>query len=417
MKNTCWKLFSYLTIDHQAAQDRLNEMASVGWELDLLLFDLFARFRRTERTDLTYFLDWADPNETEESDYLRMCAEAGWDIKDELGYWNLYVSRPGLSPVPIQTDPELEYQRFRQKALRRMALNLIPLLLTVLSLGAVSLVLGTPLGLHFWEGQSESMIDFALLVLLPLWSLGGLAHLVLLWHRLRSWQKALRRGKAPSPSRQAAEIWKVISALGFLLPLLFFFLSEAVELLLNSGGRGRAGFSFILLLLCFTFQSFRRNARKERQFRILLLSCAGVCLICLLLHTPFRSFFPGRLPTGTLLENTVVDGEFFRTDAPLGSYRSWAERAVMENGEPDPMELSLFQARTYVTAGFAQRMAQAWAEEGHMAPAEGLDGVWRSKNGTGYVLLYKNTCLSVLYYEGPPEVLYQSARKWMESLS
>ena len=184
MKETCWKLFCYLIIDHRAAQAWLNRMAEDGWELVHIYFGLFARFRRTERTDLSYFLDWADPKYLETSDYLQLCSDAGWEPVQTVDYLNLYASRPGTSPAPIQTDSELEYRRFRQKALRRMALGgviafvvtpliLLPLLLLPSSANVSPQEIAADL-------LSSSLTSSLILFCLPFWLAGGLAYLALL---------------------------------------------------------------------------------------------------------------------------------------------------------------------------------------------------------------------------------------------
>lgn len=51
---------------------------------------------------------------------------------ETVGYLNIYASRPGTDPLPIQTDPALEYQRYRKKVLRRMLLADLPLLIPLL---------------------------------------------------------------------------------------------------------------------------------------------------------------------------------------------------------------------------------------------------------------------------------------------
>ena len=113
-ESTCWRLFSYLAIDYKAAQAELDRMAAEGWALERVHSGVLARFRRTDRTDLRYFLDWTDATKPEEHDYLQLCTEAGWELVETVGYLNIYASRPGTGPLPIQTDPALEYQRYRK---------------------------------------------------------------------------------------------------------------------------------------------------------------------------------------------------------------------------------------------------------------------------------------------------------------
>ena len=81
MEKTCWRPFAYLVPDHLAAQDHLNAMAKKGWELDRIAWGYFAKFKRSQREDLTYFLDWTDPEKGEQEDYLQLCRDAGWDLE------------------------------------------------------------------------------------------------------------------------------------------------------------------------------------------------------------------------------------------------------------------------------------------------------------------------------------------------
>ena len=83
MKDTCWKPFGFLVMDHREAQEFLNSMAAQGWEMADFRFGML-KFRRTERTDLRYFIDWTDPRKGEEEDYLQLCEEAGWELRESL---------------------------------------------------------------------------------------------------------------------------------------------------------------------------------------------------------------------------------------------------------------------------------------------------------------------------------------------
>ena len=110
--------FPYQLADAKAMAAELNRLAAEGWELEHIYLGLFARFRRTERRDLTYFLDWTSA--LEDAEYLQLCSDAGWAFVQSVGYLNFYAAKPDARPLPIQTDPELEYQRFQKKTARNV---------------------------------------------------------------------------------------------------------------------------------------------------------------------------------------------------------------------------------------------------------------------------------------------------------
>lgn len=391
MKNTCWKLFSYRTIDHQAAQDFLNEMASEGWQLNLIVLNLFARFQRTERTDLSYYLDWADPKRVEDPDYIRMCAESGWFIKYELGYWNLYESRPGFSPVPIQTDPELEYQRFRRKAVRRAVIS------GVISWGFLFLYVGllfallSGVGTRFdWEDflldifSQDIAVTFAL-VFLPLIVAAGFLSLRAQLRRLWVWRRALRLGEVPCFSRKTAEVWKRVHFLYFCFTVLFF-LSMLAETLVNGGFQWGSAVGIGVVGLWYLTRDNTNRMRFQMGLAAFILG--GSLLLAMALHAPFRSVFPGRFPTAPLTETGVVGRVLTQTDAPLGSSLDWMEQ--------DDDHRYWFTARTWAIPALAERDAERAAEG--MYPVLEQQGVWIREHGVA--LFYRgNTVVEVIYGE------------------
>ncbi len=48
----------------------------------------------------------------DDPDYLRLCVDAGWMRVARVGNLNLFKSAPGRDPVPIQTDRDIERERF-----------------------------------------------------------------------------------------------------------------------------------------------------------------------------------------------------------------------------------------------------------------------------------------------------------------
>ena len=423
MKKTCWKLFSYLTIDHEAAQNFLNSMARKGWEPDIFWTRPLIRFKKTGRTDLCYFLDWADPTYTEDPEYLRLCEDSGWVFLRQLGYWNLYVSRPGVTPTPIQTDPKVEYERFREKVLHRMAIGAG---LTVLVIAIFfSLIAGTTVdwGSLFFDSFAMSyLLPFALLFL-PFGLTAGLVYMLLLFLRLSAWKKAVLAGE-PSPSSRAPEFWKTISGV-FTLMLLPFLPCMLIDFLLN--GTWNWGYPigiFIGSLLNLTRKGLPSQQLQQQSIGGIIL--AAIMVLCMLLHGPVRSVFPGRLPTAPIVEtNFVDDGRYSkvtRSDGLLGSEASWWERGADDQGQPDPRFLYHVSAQTWLSPAFAEKALEKATAD--MTPLEGTDGVWFQAWETQCRLLFLRgtTLLEISNYDYDPEVsfqalpIYPASLAWLEQL-
>lgn len=229
MRQKKQELCAFLMFDYKAIQELLNRRAGEGWAFAGMRLGLLARYARCEPGEYHYFLDWCDPIRGDEG-YLELCADAGWELIWEQGYLRFFRSRPGEDPAPIQTDGALEYQRFRKKALRRMALSGVLLLLTALFNFLMYLPL---LGEYdvsvtarevLW-GFLEHGNTGAAVVLLALPALVGLAvYLVLLAHRLLQWQGAARRGEPlPVPSLAGTRARGALQLLCWLCTVVLFF--------------------------------------------------------------------------------------------------------------------------------------------------------------------------------------------------
>lgn len=409
MKNTCWRPFSYLILDREGAQRRLNAMAARGWALDRVRFGLLARFRRTWRTDLRYFLDWSDPLFQEDPDYLQLCADAGWEPVQEVEYLNLYASRPGTSPSPIQTDPELEYQRFRKKVLRRMGIGvavclfaLLPLLFDLLSPSPSPAWLTAPL-------LSSSLIFSALPFLLPCWLAGGAAYLILLLRRLWVWRRQIRAGRpltglAPWASR----LWGGIRALGYLsLGLIIVFLLG--DILLN----GLLNPSYLVgaLIGCGLVLLWRRKNPRRKPPPRSMLALLGAMVLCALLHGPARTIWPSRIPQPPALgaQSRVIPGTVQRRDSLLGSQARWQEEFPLADRGDEVCTVSC-TAYTWSSPALAERFLSA--EAAGMAPLPEEEGSWHSTvvaRGSSYLILN-------WYLRGPGVPPLEEAAAWLEAL-
>lgn len=416
MKDTRWRLFSYLVIDHKAAQADLNAMAEQGWELEKLWTELpLAKFRRTERTDLRYFVDWADTAKPEESAYLQLCKDAGWELVHTQGYRNVYASTPGCAPLPIQTDPELEYQRFRKKVVRRIAMAaVLPQLPWVVYFfwlfcleGAAPPAVTQMLRSLFLSSNGLSLFLLTLPLLLPALLVYGLC----MAGQLLVWRRAVREGTSPQPSLPAARRRGLLTLLAqpyFLLLAVLLF----ADILFN--GLGNIGLPIgIFVGGGIRWYMYGHDPRIRRQL-VKLFAAAGAMLLCFCLHGPVQDLVPGRIPTGGVLTQAVSVREDYHTDTFLGSKASWREYCGEDRRWVNSVS---FQAQVWTTPALAERFQTPPGEE--MLPLEGYDSVWYAswnKDDEGTFLLRRGTAqLTVRYRAMDGQTALEAALAWLEA--
>ena len=410
MEKTCWRPFAYLVPDHLAAQDHLNAMAKKGWELDRIAWGYFAKFKRSQREDLTYFLDWTDPEKGEQEDYLQLCRDAGWDLAFQQRYWNIYASRPGSAPSPIQTDPELEYQRFRKKVLRRMGLTfgfvllgLLPFLLLIQtdfsSFSSLSWI-------RRWEEVlSEDLFTTVLLFLVPFWGLCALTYCTMLARRLLHWK---RKGR-PCHSRGISGAILNL-AIGFSLLLLL--VAFVMDILYNGVSNTLAGRDllsmFILVSGIFNYLQ-SRQAPKRWSMAPIILSLV-VLFTCAVLHFPAQNVLPHRIPEpfSSRLYYSSDDPE--RTDTLLGSYLGW--NTYYDNSSASGGDTYACTAHSWASPALAEYFVQGWSN--HKVPIPGYENVWR--NGNNITVLFRGSSYVLLYDAANPEAVpIDEALAWLES--
>jgi len=146
-----WTLFTFSRGDFKTLERYLNEQAERGWELEKT--GILARWKRTERTDLTYCVDLAKPRQdrNERKEYADFCREGGWDLAAFTGGMYIFKSRPGAELIPIQTDPELERKQYKKYYIRNTILSVVILL----AYFGICLAVGAALGGDFEGYRSE----------------------------------------------------------------------------------------------------------------------------------------------------------------------------------------------------------------------------------------------------------------------
>ena len=116
MKRTLWKLFPFTAIDSKAAEAWLNRLGEQGWRLGSAgLYT--ARFWQTGEP-VSYAVT---PEQGRREDFLVLCRDAGWELAARSRKMELYVSRAGARPVPLETDRALECRTFLRRGIRWLA--------------------------------------------------------------------------------------------------------------------------------------------------------------------------------------------------------------------------------------------------------------------------------------------------------
>ena len=115
-------------VDYKTAQRWLDDMAGKGWELEHCN-RIFATFRKVEGREIRHFADlslgWED-----REDYLRLCADAGWEQVSKVNGMDLFRALPGREVTPIQSDKRLEGERyFRKKLVAEFLLYIVAFLM------------------------------------------------------------------------------------------------------------------------------------------------------------------------------------------------------------------------------------------------------------------------------------------------
>ena len=295
---TRWKLFTYPLMDTKAAEAMLNAQGAQGWQLNKIWFRLLACFEPA-RTPVTYCIDWADPIGDEYEDYVDLCAQAGWTLKQQADHWNIYEAPAGTPP--IQTDSQLEYQRFQDKVMRWLKLSAGAELIALVLLGIICL--GQPEGLGFSLTLISSSTTLGLLLFVfPLFLLGGLLWMGRLVLRLLQWRAAAQAGEdMPTPGPVSAAAAKLLC----LLPPIWCVLAVLFMALDCMNGRKIPSQLAISVLGAALILLFYKRALGQRQ---------RVRLVCMLMLVTMAAAFVvlacfGPVTAGLMISPPLAEAE------------------------------------------------------------------------------------------------------------
>lgn len=223
MSKRKWTLFQFTTGDFKAVERYLNQQAEKGWELEKLGACL-ARWKRTERTDLSWCVDLANPKENNDratrKEYVDLCAEGGWELFSLRGNMYLFKSMPGRNPPPVQTDPELERKNYNKYYVRSTILSVVCVLAMLALYALMFLSMNRNLNYTIQSTRLEwhrHWLAVGTLGALPLWGVWAL------W-RVADFIRAMvsnRDGGIGTPPRWVMWANCVVSLLGGLGAFLF----------------------------------------------------------------------------------------------------------------------------------------------------------------------------------------------------
>ena len=380
-----FSLFTYPVMDMKAAEAALNRRAARGWRLEKVWLGMLASFVPAAEP-VCYCLDWYDPGREDGADYRTLLADAGWGFRGQVRYWNLYEAPAGTAP--IQTDGALEYQRFRKKVLRRMALGAVmpaAAVLLLLLTAVLALRPGNSSALDwsfFPEWLAGSYIVATLLALAPLILPVGLLWLGRMALRLRQWRRAAGAGETlPVPGRGNALAAAVLSLAAGLLYIPMG-LACVVDWVDGRLSRGVLVGIVIGALLVLTRKEGEEH-RRQRRYSAVMLAVAAALLAGGWLCppgtlAPFGATAPAverpLLPGRTEVEETEVRATF------LAAHEEWTEWGVLVEGVSvgglygDAWTLPQPWLADWVTEQYRRGLA---AEGGSALP--GYEGVWLAR--------------------------------------
>ena len=131
--------FGFGVRDRAEAHRWLEEQGQRDWVLTRIRTGFFptACFAPLEGPPPRYCVDvahWSLRDPERQRDYDRLAADAGWSLTAQISGMKIYRAQPDRDPVPLQTDPALERERYRREALLPGILTgiLFPFLLLLL---------------------------------------------------------------------------------------------------------------------------------------------------------------------------------------------------------------------------------------------------------------------------------------------
>lgn len=291
-----WTLFTFSRGDFKTLERYLNEQVEQGWELEKT--GILARWKRTERTDLTYCIDLAKPRQSREErlDYTELCAEGGWKLAAFTGGMYIFKSQPGAELIPIHTDPELEKKQYNRYYIWNSILSVLILILYIGFFAGIGAALGSDFEWYIRSLNYRSLDNWTFMFLpfsislWGIWAVWKLADFVRVI--LRGWTGSV--GRSPRWVMWLNNIMAFAAGVGAAILLVGYTLETLLE----------GEFEIYLYILCLVWGGVllyraieieKELFKHERRRHIV---GGVVCLICFALLVVGRvTFRPGNWST------------------------------------------------------------------------------------------------------------------------
>lgn len=388
-KRVTFGFFGFLTIDYQAALAYLDAMAAQGWALAEVWLGVVARFRRTDRTDLYYYVDIAEPVPQDTPEYREHCRRAGWERLYTVRYMNIYRSLPGAETVPIQAPDEGTFRRYRADVARWCATCAVFLAVLVTLALTRYLLIGFPTVASLLRLSAASSTAAFLLFATPAALAGGAVYLAASVKRLFQWREAAKAGGwSDAPPLARARLrgtltifsYLGVAALAGCFALDLVSMPSAKPLIFLAAVIGVA----VLMTYCSS------GAHMRQPKRVRLWRCAALAGFVLALglgrglfspaFSAMRAHVEAQLPAlETPYDHMESYGSLFL------SYARGTDELAVPAEIPMDRRLIVEQYDCYAPV-MAERMARAlWNYD--MVPMEGRQDVWEGWKDGRYNLL------------------------------
>lgn len=387
-RRTKISFFGFLTIDHRTVQAYLDRMAGEGWALSQVWLGLIARFRRTDRADLRYYVSVADPLREDSAEYKRRCTDCGWEKFGYVRYMNLYRSLPGKQTTAIHPDRVGKLNRDCGNVARWCVTCAVVIAALVLLQLTRYLLIGVPTVATLLRLSAASSTAALVLLFLPGVLVGGGVYLFFSTRRLVQWRLAVGRDEPyPTPKLWAARLRGVLTVLLYLASA-----ALGVSLFIDLVALPTAKPLFVLgaatvLAAAIVVALGKQRGRQPR--RVKLWRCAaigGFLLLTALGRGQFATHFNAQR-ADTAAHLPAFEQRYDRLECYSTLFLSYARGSYEPPRGQQPRKPAVV-AEYYDchTESMADNMARAlWSWD--MTPMPGQVNVWESyKNGRYDVL-------------------------------
>lgn len=380
--------FGFLTIDHRAVEAYLNCMADGGWALAQVWLGLVARFRRTDRTDLRYYVSVSDPLLEDNPEYKRQCGACGWEKFGYVRYMNLYRSLPGRETVPIHPDRRKKAGRDCANVVRWCSVCAIVMVALVVLQITRYLLIGGPTVASLLRLSAASSTVALVLLFLPFVLGGGAVYLYFSARRAVQWRLAAGREMAyPTPKLWAARLRSLLTFLVYLASGLLGS-SLLIDLMALPTAKPLVALGVATVLAFAILVALGKNQGRQPR-RVKLWRCAvvaGYLLLAVLGRSVFAPNFDA-LRADSAAQLPVLEERYDRLECYSTLVMSYARGSMdwEEQGKPHPPAIvaEYYDCRT---ERMAENMASAlW--NWNMSPVAGERNVWESRKNGRYDIL------------------------------